>query len=79
MITDGNKWHYLAVEKLTGLLMEVTSKYAGDFQYLKFLHSYRAENMLKRIIMYVKIMIIFIQKYLMKKIKYLNTTMGKSQ
>ena len=42
MITDGNKWHYLAVEKLTGLLLGVTSKYVGDFQYLKFLHSYRA-------------------------------------
>ena len=31
MITDGNKWHYLAVEKLTGLLLGVTSKYVGDF------------------------------------------------
>ena len=31
MITDGNKWHYLAVKKLTGLLTGVTSKYVGDF------------------------------------------------
>ena len=31
MITDGNKCHYLAVKKLTGLLLGVTSKYVGDF------------------------------------------------
>ena len=31
MITDGKKWHYLAVKKLTVLLTGVTSKYVGDF------------------------------------------------
>ena len=31
MIADGNKWHYLAVKKLTGLFTGVTSKYVGDF------------------------------------------------
>ena len=44
MITDGKKWHYLAVKKLTGLLTGVTSKYVGDFQCLKCLHWYRTEH-----------------------------------
>ena len=31
MITDGKKWHYLAVKSLTALLKEITSKHKGDF------------------------------------------------
>ena len=31
MITDGEKWHYLAVKKLHALLREETSKGVGDF------------------------------------------------
>ena len=31
MITNGKKWHYLAVKKLSALLREITSKHDGDF------------------------------------------------
>ena len=31
MITDGKKWHYLAVKSLTALLKGITSKHKGDF------------------------------------------------
>ena len=30
MITDGKKWHYLAVKKLSTLLKGITSKRNGD-------------------------------------------------
>ena len=30
MITDGNKWHYLAVKSLSALLKGVTLKHVGD-------------------------------------------------
>ena len=35
MITDGEKWHYLAVKKLCGLFRGKTSKNNGDFYCLK--------------------------------------------
>ena len=31
MITDGEKWHYLAVKKLPTLLRGITLKHNGDF------------------------------------------------
>ena len=31
MITDGEKWHYLAVKKLSALLRVITSNHNGDF------------------------------------------------
>ena len=31
MITDGEKWHYLAVKKLSTLFKGITSKHTGDF------------------------------------------------
>ena len=31
MITDGKKWHYLAVKRLPALFRGVTSKHVGDF------------------------------------------------
>ena len=31
MITDGKKWHYLALRKLAALVKEITSKHKGDF------------------------------------------------
>ena len=34
MITDGNKWHYLAVKNSPLLLRGVTSKHVGDFYFL---------------------------------------------
>ena len=31
MITDGEKWHYLVVKNLSGLLKGITSNHYGDF------------------------------------------------
>ena len=44
MITDGKKWHYLAVKKLPALLRGTTSKHDGDFYCLNCFHSFRTEN-----------------------------------
>ena len=41
MITDGEKWHYLAVKNLPGLLKGITSTHEKDFYYLNCFHSYR--------------------------------------
>ena len=41
MITDGEKWHYLAVKKLSTLLRGIISKHNADFYCLNCLHSYR--------------------------------------
>ena len=48
MITDGKKYHYLAVKKLSTLLRGITSNNHGDFYYLKCLHSYRTKEKLKK-------------------------------
>ena len=48
MITDGKKWHYLAVERLSALLGGITSKYAGDFYCLNCFHSFKTETKLKK-------------------------------
>ena len=45
MITDGEKWHYLAVRRLSALLRRITSNHNGDFYCLNCLHSYRTKNM----------------------------------
>ena len=55
MITDGKKWHYLAVKSLPALLKEIASKHKGDFYCL---NCFRAYTTLKDIKTYVKIMII---------------------
>ena len=44
MITDGEKWHYLAVKKLSALLTGVTSNHNGDFYCLNCFHAYTTEN-----------------------------------
>ena len=31
IITDGKKWHYLIVKKLSAVLRGITSKHDGDF------------------------------------------------
>ena len=56
MITDGTRWHYLAVTKLCALLKGITSKHKGDF-YCFIAHILQDIN-LKDIKTYVKIMII---------------------
>ena len=35
MITDGEKWHYLAVKSLTALLRGITSNHNSDFYNFK--------------------------------------------
>ena len=47
MITDGEKWHYLTVKNLPGLLRGITSTHKEDFYCLKCFHSYRTKNNLE--------------------------------
>ena len=47
MISNGEKWHYLAVRKLSTLLRAITSKNNGDFYCLNYLHSYRTTSRLE--------------------------------
>ena len=44
VITDGEKWHYLAVKSLSALLNGITSNHNGDFYCLNCFHAYRTEN-----------------------------------
>ena len=46
-ITNGGKWHYLAVNNLSALFREITSRYVEDFYCLNFLNSVRTKNKLK--------------------------------
>ena len=39
MITDGEKWHYLAVKELPALPRGITSKHVGDFYCFNCFHS----------------------------------------
>ena len=48
MITNGEKWHYTAVKRLSGLLRGVTGNNNGDFNCLNCFHSYRTENKLEK-------------------------------
>ena len=47
MITDGEKWHYKAVTRLSGLLRGVTGNNNGDFYCLNCFHAYRTTNKLE--------------------------------
>ena len=47
MITDGEKWHYLVVKNLPGLLKRITSTHEKDFYCLNCFHSYRTKSKLK--------------------------------
>ena len=49
MITNGEKWHYLTVKNLPGLLRRITSTHKEDFYCLNCFHSYRTRNKLKKI------------------------------
>ena len=70
MIADGKKRHYLAVRSLSELLRGITSNHNGDFYCLNCFHSYRTETNSKNMKEYAMIMIIVIQKCLLKAIKY---------
>ena len=47
MISDGQKWHYLVVKNLSGLLRGITSNHKEDFYCLSCFHSCRTENKLE--------------------------------
>ena len=47
MITDGEKWHYTAVTRLSGLLRGVTGNNNSDFYCLNCFHAYRTKNKLE--------------------------------
>ena len=47
MITDGEKWHYLTVKILSGLLRGITSTHKEDFYCLNCFHSYGTKNKLE--------------------------------
>ena len=44
MITDGKKFHYLAVKKLSVLFKGIKSKHDGDFYCLNCFHSYTTKK-----------------------------------
>ena len=58
MITDGEKWHYLAVKRLSAPFRGITSKHDGDFYFLNCFQTYTTENKLKKHKKFVRIMII---------------------
>ena len=48
MITDGEKWHYLAIKSLPALFRGITSKHDRDFYCLNCLQSYTTKKKLKK-------------------------------
>ena len=48
MITDGTKWHYLAVKSLSALLRGITSNHNGDFYCLNCFHTYSTKEKLEK-------------------------------
>ena len=48
MITDGEKWHYLAVKSLSALFRGITGNNSGDFYCLNYFQSNTMENKLKK-------------------------------
>ena len=44
IITDGKKWHHVAVKSLSALLRGITSNNNGDFYYLICSHSYSTKK-----------------------------------
>ena len=41
---EKERWHYIAVKRLSALLHGTTSKHKGDFYCLNCLHSFRTES-----------------------------------
>ena len=48
MITDGEKWYYLAIKRLSALFRGITSNNNGDFYCLNCFQSYTTKNILKK-------------------------------
>ena len=78
MISNSEKWHYLAVKNLLGLLKGITSNHKEDFYCLNCFRTYRTKNKLEAHKKYVKIMIIVMYKCLLKIIIQLNITKEKN-
>ena len=55
--SEGQRWHYLAVKKLSALLRRITSKHHGSFYCLNCLYYFGTEKKLDHIKKYVKIKI----------------------
>ena len=58
MISNGEKWHYLVIKSLSGLLKRITSNHVGDFYCLNCFCAYSTKNKLEKHKKYAKIMII---------------------
>ena len=58
MITDDEKWHYLAVKSLSALFREITGNNHENFYCLNCFQSYTKKINLKNIKKYARIMII---------------------
>ena len=48
MITNGEKWHFTAVTRLSGLLRGATGNTNSDFYCLNCFHAYRTKNKLEK-------------------------------
>ena len=48
MLTDGEKWHYLAVKSLSALVRGITGNNNGDFYCINCFQPYATENKLKK-------------------------------
>ena len=48
IITDGKKWHYLALRSLPELVKGITSKHDGDFYRLNYFRACTTKNKLER-------------------------------
>ena len=70
MITDGKKWHYLLVKRLSALLNKIACNYEGGFYCLNCFYFFKTENELTNMKMYVKIMNIAMYKCQIKIIIY---------
>ena len=58
MISNSEKWHYLTVKNLSGLLRGITSNHNAHFYCLNCFCSYSTKNKLEKHKKYVKIMVI---------------------
>ena len=48
MITDGKKWHYLGVKRVSALLRGIISNHNGNIYCLNCFHLYNTKNKLKK-------------------------------
>ena len=70
MITDNEKWHYLAVKSISRLLRGITSNHVGDFYCLNCFHSLKQKKNLKTMKGYLENVIFVMQKCPMKIITF---------